>query len=370
MSYRAGDVTVRNLECFNSIFTDELFANDILANLKFSLPKLTTTDKLALTAPNGTIVYDTDLDEIQGYSNGSWSVLGSDCIISGGDANFSSTTASTSCADGALVVAGGVGIGKNMNICGELTAHDKLTILGTDASIDSATGALVVTGGVGVGESLFVSDDMGVGNNLDVIGNLTTASITTGGLMASNPVCITDDTNSIDAGDGALVVAGGVGIGEDLNVGQSMSLVGALEINGLDGISVIGTSLDITAGDVMVASGNIDVTAGNVSIGGNVTFGGKLGGNVQVVTAPTTLGNHYMVLVDAEITVTLPNLVNVENRGVIYHIIKRVAGVVVVERSGGNEIVDAGGLVTSIDMDGLIYDRISLIGDDDKWYTV
>ena len=180
MSYRAGDVTVRNLECWNSIFTDELIANGILSNLTLSLPRLTTADKLALTTPDGTIVYDTDLDEIQGYSNGSWSGLGSDCINSCGDANFTSTTPSTSCTDGALVVAGGVGIGNNMNLCGELIAHDKITILGTDSSMDFSSGALVVNGGVGVGKSLYVSDDMGVGNNLAVTGNVTTESITTG----------------------------------------------------------------------------------------------------------------------------------------------------------------------------------------------
>ena len=38
---------------------------------------------------------------------------------------------------------------------------------------------------------------------------------------------------------------------------------------------------------------------------------------------------------------------------------------------GSDEIVEAGGLLTSIDINGPIYDRISLIGDNDnKWYTV
>jgi hypothetical protein len=175
----------------------------------------------------------------------------------------------------------------------------------------------------------------------------------------------------MDASSGALVVTGGVGIGEDLNVGQSMSVEGMLELRGLNTSgATIGTSLDVSAGDILVSSGNIDVS-GDVSIGGNITFGGKLGGNVQVVNTPTTLGNHYMVLVDSGTTITLPDLNVSTNQGVVYHIIKRVALTVTIQTTLTDVIVEAGGTVTTIDLDGLIHDRISLIGDDDnKWYTI
>ena len=37
-----------------------------------TVANLTTAEKLALTAANGMIVYDTDLDKFQGYEAGAW----------------------------------------------------------------------------------------------------------------------------------------------------------------------------------------------------------------------------------------------------------------------------------------------------------
>lgn len=41
----------------------------------FSVPTLTTTERDALTAANGMLIYNTSTNKFQGYENGSWSNL-------------------------------------------------------------------------------------------------------------------------------------------------------------------------------------------------------------------------------------------------------------------------------------------------------
>lgn len=43
--------------------------------MTFAVPSFTTTDKNALVATNGMIIYDSTLNKIQGYQNGSWQNL-------------------------------------------------------------------------------------------------------------------------------------------------------------------------------------------------------------------------------------------------------------------------------------------------------
>ncbi len=47
-------------------------ANDAMT---FAVPNFTTTQKNALIATNGMIIYDSTLNKIQGYQNGSWQNL-------------------------------------------------------------------------------------------------------------------------------------------------------------------------------------------------------------------------------------------------------------------------------------------------------
>ena len=108
------------------------------------------------------------------------------------------TTQSTNCETGALVVSGGVGIAKNLNVCGVST------IGGTTQSTSKDTGALIVDGGVGVEKNLNIGGDQ-----------------TIGGTTESNN-CTT----------GALVVSGGVGIAKNLNVCGNLSVAGVATITG------------------------------------------------------------------------------------------------------------------------------------------
>ncbi|MGH2552589.1 MAG: hypothetical protein ACRDEB_02665 [Chitinophagaceae bacterium] len=70
--------------------------------------------------------------------------------------NITDATESTLTTNGALIVAGGVGIGKRLNVGGMTKIYD------ATGSTSTTTGALVVTGGVGIGENLNVSGIMNI----------------------------------------------------------------------------------------------------------------------------------------------------------------------------------------------------------------
>ncbi|MEO0725322.1 MAG: hypothetical protein AAFZ63_12315 [Bacteroidota bacterium] len=126
---------------------------------------------------------------------GSTGRIGNDFTVqAAGITRLQNDTQSTSSANGALIVTGGAGIGRNTNISGDLTveATGTTSLESTVQSNSTNTGSLVVEGGVGVGRNV------NIGENLDVQG------VTTIGTM-NTPVF--GGTNSSDY---HLFVAGGI----------------------------------------------------------------------------------------------------------------------------------------------------------------
>jgi len=135
----------------------------------------------------------------------------------GGQLEVTDTSVSTSTFTGALIVAGGVGIGGDLYIAGEIVAQ-KLTIELTTVTttevttddiistqnltnaINTQSGAIQAAGGLGLGRDIYV------GGNATILGSTTVTSI----------------SNSFSTESGALVVTGGVGIGQDLWVGGNI----------------------------------------------------------------------------------------------------------------------------------------------------
>ena len=195
--------------------------------------------------------------------------------------NITSTTNSVSTDTGALVVAGGVGIGRDVNIGGSLsvtattqlyssldvvstsTFHDVVNVTTTASSTDSTTGALVVAGGVGIGENLNIAGALTVNSSAVFNNTLQAASTAT----FNNIVNITTTTNSVSTDTGAFVVAGGVGIGRDVNIGGLTTIFGKLTVNA---DTAINGSLSVqyvsTLGNVTVAGSSITNGVGNFTI--------------------------------------------------------------------------------------------------------
>lgn len=100
-------------------------------------------------------------------------------IVNSGSLTINDVTDSTTTSNGALIVAGGVGIAKNLNVGGITTIND------TTEATDSSTGALIVSGGIGIGgttntEKLIVNENTTLTGTLTVSGtaSLSTTSIT------------------------------------------------------------------------------------------------------------------------------------------------------------------------------------------------
>jgi hypothetical protein len=110
---------------------------------------------------------------------------------------------------------GTVGLGNNSTLIGNsatTTAQimGALTLPNTTASTSSTTGALIVGGGVGIAKELNVG---------------LTATITGATTISAN-------TSSTSTSSGALKVTGGAGIGENLNVGGNTAITGTIKIAG------------------------------------------------------------------------------------------------------------------------------------------
>jgi len=103
---------------------DSTFAGDVTINGNLQLGNQ-DTDSITLVADLASnLIPDADNTYDIGSSSKSWKDLYLD-----GVAYINGTTGSTSSSTGALIVAGGVGIGENLNIAGDVTISGNLTQL-------------------------------------------------------------------------------------------------------------------------------------------------------------------------------------------------------------------------------------------------
>ena len=123
---------------------------------------------------------------------------------------LTSTETSTSTDSGALVVAGGVGIGDNMNIAGPVRIYDLTSATST------FSGALIVQGGAGFNGDIYAQRYFAEGEPLD--------NLYWNGGEISAPLRIRNPAEATNTYSGALQVWGGAGIGGDLYVGKSITL--------------------------------------------------------------------------------------------------------------------------------------------------
>lgn len=179
---------------------------------------------------------------------------------------------------------------------------DKLVIGGTYSSTDTNTGALVVYGGVGIGENLNVAGQLNVGGEVNLSPNGADVNIlpSDGGRVLIYPgtygyidnmiiggslprigyfsdIIVRGTSNAVSTNSGALQVVGGAGIGKDLWVGGTIYQNG-VPIGGSSTFNWITTNTTYTAVTndhifVDTSSGTVTVSLPAVpSIGDNVTF--------------------------------------------------------------------------------------------------
>ena len=203
-------------------------------------------------------------------------------LTSNAATTFTQGTESTTSTSGTLQVTGGIGATGNINIDGSLGVATDATITG-DVQIDGAFTVDPVNNNIsmqpsGTGTITIVPAVVGSIDRMNIGAvNRGSAAFTT--LTSSGLTTITDTTSSTLTTNGALVVDGGVGIAENLNVGGNIS---ANEVTFTGGINLSPANANVTisptgTGAVTIAPvggltinptaiGNID----NVDIGSNV----------------------------------------------------------------------------------------------------
>jgi hypothetical protein len=169
--------------------------------------------------------------------------------------NVSGTTPTTSPTTGAATVAGGVGVGGDVQVGGAVV------VSGTTDSTSTTTGAVKVAGGVGVVKNV------NVGGNVGVTGTTTTGS-----------AAVTATTQSTSATTGAATVAGGLGVSKNANVGGALGVTGVATVGGLT----------LSAGGILTfADGTTQATSGTSGV---LLKANNLSDVASIPTARSNLG--------------------------------------------------------------------------------
>jgi hypothetical protein len=184
-----------------------------------------------------------------------------------------STTVASTTASGALQVVGGIGVGKNIYV-GD-TAY-----IGSSASstLTNTSNSLQTAGGAWVGGQLTVAGASGWINGSPII----TAT-------SAYDVALTSLTNSTNSQTGALTVAGGLGVGKDVNIS------GQIFVNNLSQSTATGNNNAlVVSGGLYAGSGmfnTIATVAGAVVITtatiANFAFNGGTLNNSLIVNSST-----------------------------------------------------------------------------------
>jgi len=240
-----------------------------------------TTGRIPLVGTSGLIVddsnltYDTTTDiltlggstDASSTTTGALKVAGGVGIVKnlyvGGVIDTANTTQSSSVTTGALVVDGGAGIAKNLYVGGVVDISD------TIQSTSVTTGSLVVDGGTGIAKNLYVGGNTAITDTTQSTSTTTGSLQTLGGagiaknLYVGGVVDISDATQSSNVATGALIVDGGAGIAKNVYVGGDMQVTGNLTILGSN-TSLSTTQINIEDNMLQIANNNV---ANTVDVG-------------------------------------------------------------------------------------------------------
>jgi fibronectin-binding autotransporter adhesin len=221
------------------------------------------------TDTNAALVLDNSSKELHWYSSGAESLVGdfataSFGIFKTGIVALTTVTNSTNATSGALQVAGGIGVGKNIYVTGTGQTASSSTV--------NLQALLVNSNGIGVTGDSYFANNVGIGGGYGI--NVTNNGQFGGWVSAAGG---TGSTSSVSA-QGLRSSTGGLGVTGDSYIG------GALNVTG---ITYHTNSTQATSTN----SGALQVTGG-VGVGGNIWIGGTAYVNGAGVITTATLGNY------------------------------------------------------------------------------
>lgn len=265
-----------------------------------------------------------------------------------GVTSLTNTTNATNSTTGALVVSGGVGVSQNLFVYGNTNVVGITTVENTTNASSTNTGALQVRGGAGIGRDLYVGGTIfgtlsgtatnatnvtitndtstttthyltfvsGTTGNLPVkvdgndlvfvpstgfLGLGTTTPTTrldvAGGTRISGVTTVTNTSQATSTVTGALQIAGGVGIQQNLYVGGTTNLTGVETISNTTNASSTTTGALVVSGGAGIGQ-NLFV-GGNLNVSGSIS--GTLAGNATTVSTVQQNANasHFVTFVDS-----------------------------------------------------------------------
>jgi hypothetical protein len=250
----------------------------------------------------GTILTSRGTGAIPAYQN---------TLTLAGNTNASSTNS------GALQVVGGLGIGRDAWIGGDLYVSGNQVV--TTGTIGGLANLTVITAGTDTA----ISTSTG---NITIWNTSTLASVTARSGITSTALRFENQTQSTSTDTGSLVISGGLGVGKNLTVGENLTVFGTINFQGqggsvidgntatfgwvnvtgtqiglfVSGSAVVGNNLTATTINVIGRSTLQDATAANVTVTNltvtnNETVNGNLsvGGNFNTTGTTALIGNVY-----------------------------------------------------------------------------
>jgi len=283
----------------------------------------TTNINMASTA----VVNVLNTTESSASNNGSLVVSGGVGVAKklnvAGDTNITSSTQSVSTATGAIITSGGIGCAKDIYVGGSL--HCSSTV----PSTSTATGSLIANGGVGISKELFV------GGTTKVLSTLVGTDSTTGALTVAGDFGCAKTIRAPSVIATTRMTVSGTGVTPVLFLGTQATMVDgdsvsmilgkawtsgqcalitydhvsdtsasnniSFKINGSPAISVSKTAVSVahTTASTSTATGSLIVSggtgiAGDTYIGGNLIVSGSISGNsASVIQTYTNAKWHY-----------------------------------------------------------------------------
>jgi len=194
-----------------------------------------------------------------------------------------STAISTSADSGALICAGGIGIGenlyvgKNVRIDGSLTVPDityeHIQIVdGTAEATSIDSGSLICHGGTGIAKNVHI------GGSIYTTGQLNAASSNVTGDSSSLTIHSTSTDDATNISSGSAIISGGLGVAKNAYVGGNTVITGQVSAAS-SGITGDSSSLTIHAtgtDDATNTTSGVAVISGGVGIAKNTHVGGDL----------------------------------------------------------------------------------------------
>jgi hypothetical protein len=182
-----GDLYVNGNSNFTGKLTIPNPQSNMEASTKFYVDSLVSLAGTGLTKTGN--IFSVNANQTQIVSLGTLSSLNV-----AGKTHLLDTTDATNSATGSLVVDGGIGIGKNLQVAGLVGFQSNLNVQGiinvtnTTASVSPITGSLVISGGVGISGSCYVGGASNFNSLIDTISLTTGSVIIAGGLSVNKSI--------------------------------------------------------------------------------------------------------------------------------------------------------------------------------------